>query len=125
MTNQPNKASESSESSEYSESSESSEYSERSSEKPRVLNRTILWWEWAAVALCVLPAFAWLPQLIDAAGRAAGELRALVFFFPCYAVCSGILAVVCFKSRPVLGWIITVLLALSDLAVAYLWNAAI
>lgn len=95
------------------------------SQKPRVFNRTILWWEWAVVALCVLPAFVWLPQMIDASARAVGETRALVFFYPCYAVCSGLLAIVCFKSRPVLGWIITVLLGLSDLAVAYLWNTVV
>lgn len=96
-------------------------------DKPRrVFDRTVMWWEWAVVALCALPAFAWLPQMIDASARAgAGEARALIFFFPCYAVCSALLAIVCFKSRPVLGWIITVLLALSDLAVAYLWKTIV
>ncbi len=70
------------------------------------------WWFWVVVVLAAVPMFAAL-GLTDMTG-ADDTLRFLARLYPVYIVLSGICAGVTYRDRPLLAWILVVLMLLSD-----------
>lgn len=74
------------------------------------------WFIIIAVA-AMLPLLAW-PTLLD---RCADDspVRPFVWFFPAYIIASGVCALLCFKERRELAWILIVLMVLTEAAIIY------
>lgn len=77
------------------------------------------WWMWVIIIVCMLPglAFPWMAPLIADSNPL---VRGLIWFYPAYVLCSGLLAWQCYGRRSVLTWIVLALLLLSHACFYYL-----
>lgn len=82
--------------------------------KPRVQ-----WWMWVILILCMAPGLSF-PWILEMTERADVLTRGLIWFYPCYVLCSGFLAWQCYGRRTYMTWIILALLLLSHLCFYYL-----
>ncbi|MDE6125907.1 MAG: hypothetical protein K2G30_03030 [Muribaculaceae bacterium] len=89
-----------------------------SEETPKTARR-VPWWMWVILILCMAPglSFPWAVQMAEHADTLA---RGLIWFYPCYVLCSGFLAWQCYGRRTYMTWIILALLVLSHLCFYYL-----
>lgn len=77
------------------------------------------WWMWLVIIVCALPglAFPLLTRLIEDPNPA---VRGLTWLYPCYVLCSGVLAWQCYGRRSYVTWIILALLLISHVCFFYL-----
>lgn len=80
--------------------------------------KTPLWFKILALVL-MLPVFG-LPTLLSGLDGAENAVRLLVWLYPAYVILSGICALLCYRSRPELAWILLILMLLSHAGVYYL-----
>lgn len=77
-------------------------------------------WMIAIIIVAVIPVMQ-LPWLLDAC-QAASQGRTLVWLYPFYAIIAGYLAYLSYPNRPVISWILIVLMVLSHIAIHMLVN---
>lgn len=71
-------------------------------------------WLIALTVIVMLPVFDF-PWLLET--NAGGEeSRALLWFYPVYVIVSGICALICWRERPEVSWILLILMILSHIA---------
>ncbi|MGN0219052.1 MAG: hypothetical protein ACI4AX_02070 [Muribaculaceae bacterium] len=76
-------------------------------------------WLVIVTVIAMLPVLAF-PMLLD--GQAGDkESRALLWLYPFYVIVSGICAVICYRQRPEVTWILLILMILSHAAMWILY----
>lgn len=78
------------------------------------------WWMTAIIILCMLPLL-FFPQLISEIPP-GGTPKALVWLYPAYVIATGVCAWIVYPQRPVITWILLILLLLSHLGMYVLVN---
>ena len=78
-------------------------------------------WVKVVIIILILPVFS-TPALLSALPQGHEEWNTILWCYPFYLLLSGWLAWICYPQRPVVSWILMVLMVLSTVAVWMLVN---